>query len=241
MQIYVDGLVQIPHSSMEKFLYLLLAFITLIIWGLIYLKRRDLRTKMLLTSIFGAIAGLLAELWYFRDYWKPISLNGEGTMSIEDAMMGFAIVGISTALYDVVSKQKDVETNAEHKQTFLALLAMGSLLMMLGTNMLGWNSVIVSEIIFLLTAAAIVWVRQDLLIPCLLSGVLLTILMMPIYLLIFKGISPSYWQQHWLLAGTPLGKTMLSIPITEIVWYFSWGCLGGIVHNFVEGTSKEPL
>lgn len=223
---------------MEKYLYLLLSLYTLAWWLIMYWKRPDLRRALWRTSIAGALAGPVAEVWYFPDYWQPLTLIGPGKIFIEDFIVGFGIVGMSVGIYDLFFRMKNENGFPSRKKEFLLMFLVGVVVMVGGNNVIGWNSVIVSEAAFLLFAAWILIRRPDLLKASLMTGALLTIIMFPIYVILFSWISPHYWDDIWLLAGTSLGKEILHIPLTELIWYFTWGCFGGIAYNFVKGTRK---
>lgn len=63
-----------------------------------------------------------------------------------------------------------------------------------------------------------------------------------IYHIIFNFIAPEYWNSYWLLANTKLGFTPIgNIPLTELVWYFSWGCFAGIEYDFTYGQVKTKF
>jgi len=71
------------------------------------------------------------------------------------------------------------------------------------------------------------------------SGVLVVIVIIPIYVIIFNVLSPKYWNEYWLLYETKFGGMILSnIPITELFWYFSWGSFAGVGYDFVSGKRK---
>jgi len=58
--------------------------------------------------------------------------------------------------------------------------------------------------------------------------------------LLFNFISPGYWDKYWLLANTAFGiKIIGNIPVTELLWYFSWSCLAGIAYDFYHGNKGE--
>ncbi len=67
-------------------------------------------------------------------------------------------------------------------------------------------------------------------------------LMLPAYLILFGWMAPTYIENTFLLTGTPLGIVVLpGVPMTEVLWYFSWGSFAGIVLNMASGRRKTPL
>jgi hypothetical protein len=112
---------------------------------------------------------------------------------------------------------------------------------LLGTTALGVNSIVVSSAAFVVSAAAMATMRRDLLRPALESGALVVAAALPLYVLLFDVVAPAYWDRYWLLPHTKLGVMVLgNIPVTEIVWYASWGALAGIAYEFTTGRSLRP-
>ncbi|MBI5155808.1 hypothetical protein HZA45_00885 [Candidatus Peregrinibacteria bacterium] len=226
---------------MDHYLYFILSLILLFLWGMIFWLRADLRKKMIRASSIGGVAGILAELWYFTDYWKPPTLFGIASISPEDFIVGFAITGIAMTAYDIVMHTTDRAGERPRQRAFLMLFLGGLFsLLIFGTGM-KLNSCIVSEAAFIGAALIMCILRPDLLKVSLLSGVLLGILGFILYFFLFSWLAPEFWQTYWLLAGTRLGITIAGVPVTEIAWYASWGMLAGIAHNFAAGKKKKPL
>lgn len=225
---------------MDQFLYLILTLCFLLLWGMVWYLRPDLRHRMLRPSIIGAIAGALAEFWYFQDYWQPPTLTGIATLSPEDFLIGFALAGLGVAIPDVALRTRDVPGAIAHRGIFFLLFFLGLASLLIWSTWLSYNSVIVSEIAFALCAAVMLLLRPDLWKAALISGVLLGTIGFVLYFLLFTWMAPHYWQQHWLLAKHPLfGGTLLRVPLTEIAWYTSWGILAAVIPGFVQGTVKR--
>jgi len=221
----------------DQYVYLLLAGSLGIFWLLIFFLRADLRIKLLKLSFVGGVAGLMSEWWYHQDYWRPPSILGNGVISLEDFLFGFFIVGLAATLYAFIFRKKIIAGHKAQKNTFLILFPLGILALIILTTLIRLNSVLVSSLIFIFFASFIIIKRPDLWRSSLISGLLLTALIVPIYLVLFDWLAPDFWTRYWLLAGTKYGVTILgNVPITELFWYFSWGIFGGIASNFYSGT-----
>lgn len=103
---------------MDRYTYLFISLFLFIPWFIIIFKRPDLRRKVIKTSLIGGVAGLIANFWYFRDYWRPPSLFGNTVISIEDFLFGFLITGIATSIYDTVFNRKYVKKHKKRKKIF---------------------------------------------------------------------------------------------------------------------------
>lgn len=159
--------------------------------------------------------------------------------SFEDFVFGFAITGIAANIYDVIFNKKNIKAARSRKKLFLTFFLTGLIMLLIFNNWLGINSIFISSFAFLAFSAMIVAMRKDLLVPAVASGTLTAIIAFLIYAVFFSWLVPDYWEKYWLLKGTRFGITVLGeIPLTEILWYFSWGCLGGVSYEFSLGVRK---
>ncbi len=224
---------------MDRFAYLLLGLSLLAVWSLIYVTRRDLQRMMMRVSIVGAFAGILSEYWYFRDYWRPPLAIHWGNISLDDAIFGFAITGISASIVLWLTKKKSVQVTSGHPKIFLGLFCICLALLILLCDVLHLQSIFVTSGLFLFCTVVMISMRPDLLKLSILSGCITALLIAPIYV-VLSALFPGYWQQYWLLAGTSVGGLLApGIPGTEILWYFSWGAFAGIASHFARGTAPR--
>lgn len=220
--------------SINLFAYLFLGLFFFVVWLILYVRRKDLRRMMLLASIAGAISGPLSEIWYFRDYWLPPTIVGQGVISPEDVLFGFSVFGVAVAVFPTITR---TYFSAQHvKKSWLLPVFIVSFFVgfLIFTDLLGMNSILASSLTLLLWAIGIVALRRDFFWLSLSSGLLLAFLSIVIYVPLL-AFANEYLQQYWLLSGTPLGLTVLGgVPVTEIVWYF---CLGtsAVVFPYIEG------
>ena len=227
-------------AAVDRYVFLLLGLALLAYWVGVWVVRPDLRGPLVRISLVGAAAGLVSELWYFRDYWRPPTiLDATGRLgwpSPEDALFGFTVAGVAFAANKVVFRRRLAEgAPRRYPQTAaLALAGLGALLV--GTNLLGVNSILVSSGAFVAAALVMAAIRPDLLRQALEAGLLLPAVVLPVYVVLFDVLAPRYWDRYWLLHGTALGVTVLGeIPVTEILWYTTWGLFAGIAYEFTTG------
>jgi hypothetical protein len=226
----------------DKYGYLFLGIFLFLIWILFYAIRKDLRRKQIKVSWFGGLAGLIAEYWYFKDYWHPHSILGREIVSPEDFIFGFTITGISVVAFDVFFKTKDQEYLTNNKRTFgnMFILGVGSLFLF--NIFLGYNSIFVSSITFVLLTFYMLSKRKDLWKEAIFSGFIVLIILFIVYHILFNLIFLDFWDNYWLLANTKYGITIYgSIPLTEMIWYFTWGSFSGVAYNFASGKKKIKL
>ncbi|OGH24124.1 MAG: hypothetical protein A3B47_04625 [Candidatus Levybacteria bacterium RIFCSPLOWO2_01_FULL_39_24] len=225
----------------DKYIYLLLSILLLLIWSVFFLfLKKEVRRILIKASVVGGLAGLIAEFWYFKDYWRPPLLFGDAKIFLEDFLFGFAFTGIAATIYKVLFKKEGSKHEKGHRIIFFVFFVIGILSLLLFNNLLKINSIFVSSFVFLILSFMMVFIRKDLVMQSIMSGILSLSVIIPIYILLFNFISPGYWDKYWLLANTAFGiKIIGNIPVTELLWYFSWSCLAGIAYDFYHGNKGE--
>ena len=197
---------------------------------------------MLKVSFIGGFAGFVAEYWYFKDYWQPPTLMGKSVISIEDFLFGFTIMGIAVSIYEFLFSVKVSPVYRNRKKMFGRMFLIGIICMMLFNIQLGINSIIVSSIVFVLYTVFMLVKRPDLRVQAIASGLFTLAVVIPIYALLFNVINTTYWDSYWMLARTHLGVTVFgNIPVTELLWYFTFGCFAGIAHSFASGRAEVKI
>jgi len=227
---------------MDTYTYLLISLLLFLPWLTIYSLGKGLRKKMLKVSVIGGLAGFIAEYWYFKDYWHPPTLMGQSIISIEDFLFGFTIMGIAVSIYEFAFSIKKEPLYKNRRRLFGHMFLVGILCLTLFNVVLGINSIIVSCAVFVTFTIFILFLRHDLVLQAIASGVLTVVVVLPIYALLFNVINPDYWDSYWFLARTKLGVTVLgNIPVTELSWYFTLGSFAGAAHSFASGRGRVKV
>ncbi|MDD5773250.1 MAG: hypothetical protein PHX78_07275 [bacterium] len=226
--------------NLLRYPYFIYSIIFLIIWSLIWLFRKDLRKKLLFVSIILCPIGPISEIWYFKDYWAPLTIT-KFFINIEDLIFTFALGGITYGIYKIVFNL----TNSEKKQyksriwfIFFALaVVLGSLTLF--SSFLKINSVVVTIIAFCFLTIIIWRLRKDLIVPSLISGLFISILFFIIYQIMFQLV-PNLGEL-WCKNCNPSGIVIYGLNIEEFLWDFSWGVVGGVFYEMVSGYSFTSL
>jgi len=222
---------------MEKYAYLILGVSLMIPWAVIYI-RNPFKAGMLRVSFAGGIAGLLAEFWYFRDYWRPPTIWGEGVYSPEDFIVGFALFGIPCYVHLVFTRRRiDFEKYDKNRnKNFIILFFTGLGSLMVFNIWLGLNSGIVSVLTFAFLSL-VIWIqRPDLIHVSLKTAFFMLFLIGFFYYILFNLLFPDFWVKYGLLEGTILERKWKNIPVSELFWYFTWGMLAGTFRPYRNGT-----
>ena|SRR3989338_5259915 len=90
---------------MAYYFYFIWSLIFLAVWLVLFLKRKDLRTEMLLISTWFGSAGLVSEATNIQDWWQPITIT-RTPVGLEDFIIGFAIGGVAAVIYEEIYKKK---------------------------------------------------------------------------------------------------------------------------------------
>lgn len=223
---------------MTDYTYLLLGLYFLALAAVIFLFRRDLRTRMLRLGFLGVFLGPLSEVWYWEDYWQPPSVLHVGRYALEDVIVGIAVAALAGVLYEAISgKQSDAHTE-RRRGSFISLFLFCLAALIVFGNLLHFNSGLVSSVLFFFAAFFMIMHRRDLFLPSLVSGLLLVAIAAPIYFVLFELIDPAFWREHWLLFGTQFGWILGdALPLTAMLWYMGWGMMAGIATHYANGTA----
>ncbi len=219
-----------------RYAYLLTnLFLVIPTWLFFYRKRSDLRHKILTSSIFGGIAGPLSEIIYLKDYWRPELFNG-WAIGLEDFLFGFGIAGVACAAYEEMFGQKYTRRHKRRQHWILLILPIIVILLYefnLAFPHLWINSIYISMIAFLITAAIIIYFRRDLGLDSLMSGILFGSFFLIGYLILLR-FYPEIFTRWWLLKNIS-GITVFTIPIEELLWAFGFGMFAGPIYEFYAG------
>ncbi|MDO8429669.1 MAG: lycopene cyclase domain-containing protein [Candidatus Daviesbacteria bacterium] len=219
-----------------KFAYLIGTLsIGLPIWLVLFLLRYDIRHKILLMSILGAVAGPISEYWYIQDYWRPQTFTG-WPISIEDVLFGFFAAGIASVIYEELFGKRYAKRHTRthhHLMLLFPILVVAFYLHNHFNPGFSINSIYASSVAFLVSATAIILNRKDLLVDSVISGLLFGAFFFLAYQAILN-FYPEIFIRWWLLQNIT-GVTLLAVPIEEIIWGFTLGMFAGPLYEFYSG------
>lgn len=192
---------------------------------------------MIKVGMVGGLMGIVAEVWYFEDYWKPPTLFGVGIIGIEDFIIGFAMFGLGGYIHSSFTKQEvdfDRQTPAKNKDFFfLWLIGCGSLTLF--SYVLKIHSGYVTFLTFL-ALSIYIWIkRPDLIQLSLISGFAVMLITILIYYINFQILFPHFWDTYGMLDQPILGEKIFGIPLSEILWHSSWGMLCSMFRGYRNG------
>ena len=228
----------IPH----KYAYLVGTLIFFIPWLILFWHRKDLRKEMIVMSIIASFAGISTAYFWTQDWWRPYTITGT-RIGIEDLLLGISNGGIAAVLYEEVFRRKlyKRKSKEEHNKGLLFLVIVNFiffLVILYGLKTTSFYAFLFSMISF---CVALVILRRDLLISSLINGLLMVLMVLPVYyiLIIF---SPGLIDKIYLF-DTLSGIRITGIPIEELVFYYLFGFVGTLFYEYWQGWGlvKMPI
>jgi hypothetical protein len=211
----------------------------------LFLANKETQQYQILRSVAGAFLGILSETLYFSDYWFPQSVLSSSIFSIpvliEDAIFGFAVAGIGSTCYEVLFKKKRVRIQriSIAKKIFV-IFTIGIVLYCSSfflIKFIGINSIFATALSMFLFSCAVLTRRADLIRPAILTGAIFLLLLFSIYstgFLIFLN-AENILKEWWMLYDHQLGVRILNIPLSEMIWAWSFGLASPTLYSGVTG------
>jgi hypothetical protein len=209
----------------------------------VYLRRPDLRRCIVYIGLCGGLAGPISEYWHLKDYWRPASVFGHPFL--EDIIFGAGVSAWAAVVFKVAGRRTQVPagTGGTHRILLVTFPVGYVASMLVGVNLIGLNSIVVSVLVFVGCTAWIIVNRPDLLVAALATSLLMIFETLVGYGVVLNWMvnGRRILEESWLLDGERLGVTIIGqIPVTEIVWYGALGLLLGVVYEYLENLRVVP-
>jgi len=203
-------------------------------WIMLFFFNKKGRRAMLLLSFVGLIFGPLVQQMHLVDWWQPHFIFNT-VIKFEDLMFGFAVAGTISSIYTII-RSKFSAPQLKVSLLLKIILVAATLFAVFGLFYLFnihsfWSSLIG----FSIPIFAAIISRPGLLLPMCMTGILITVIVLPGYLF---GIylKPAWVQNEWLLSSLS-GKFFLGVPMEEFIWFFFAGVgLGAFQELFITST-----
>lgn len=226
------------------FAYLALVLVFGIIWGIFFILYPKTRKIQFLISFLSAPMGPVIEHFYFQDYWFPGSIweitVGPFRLLVEDIGFAFFFTGVTGMLAHFTGKPvADFQLKLSAKKSvLLVIIGLISMLIAFPLCRLVTNSIFATAFGFLVIGELIAYKKKGSVKYALRCGILTALMMLVIYLTGFFFVSNSedILKSIWFLYERPvLGARISKVPLTELIWGFSWGYMVGAVRNYLFG------
>lgn len=225
-----------PMLPFSEAVYLWGVLLITPIWLIIFVKGgHDSRRDMIFSGLFyGALAVLIAKTYALADYWHPPYLLPP--FNIEDFLYGFFYGGIASELFERFVGY--TYTTVRTKTTRLFLIACSAtiiifVLFFLIVDILRLNSIVAHILPLVGVFLLYIFVRRDLLIPALLSGVVFTLFTLA-WIKLILVVRPTAISEFWKLENLS-GVIILGIPIEEYLFAFALGVAASGFYELITG------
>jgi hypothetical protein len=217
--------------------YLGLGFLLSLIWIIMYLKRFDLRMRLVKSGLIGILGSIISEYFFKSDYWHPISVLGNYNTVIEDLFVGFSLCGVSTCCYNYFCNVKcEKKTDVVYRHTFFYSLSGFGLFLLFHKVFANssMESLILSFIIFFLYS---IFLNKGNFKRGLINAIIFSALLLCCYLILFILIYPDFWNSTLREPDKiSLIKIMNgSFPHIELLWYAGWGLIANVYYDVIGG------
>jgi len=211
-----------------QYAWFIWSLIILGIWLVIFLMRKGVRKEMLVASLWTTPLGLTEPL-FVPEYWNPPSLFNlaqKTGFDIESLIFSFAIGGIGSVLYNIITKaqlqplsdtEKSHRRHRFHRYTILVPVVVFFSLAFF-TNL---NHIYCGVAGMFAGAVTALWCRPDLKNKIWIGGILFSLL----YFFYFTSLRlayPTYVDLVWNMEAIT-GVLILGIPIEEYLFAFTFG------------------
>ena len=220
--------------------YITSVLISLAIWVALFLCRKDLRTKMIFSSMLCTPIGLTEPL-FVPNYWNPNAVLGFSLLGmsfdVESLIFSFVIGGWASVLYEEALNKhlrKARETRQESKRHFImvlivVLVSTGAFSLYFGNNVIYSGTIAMA-----IGAAAIVIMRKDLARETIYGG-LLFLMTYSLWLFVINTFFfPNWVEQAWNLDNLS-GILLLGIPLEESLFALAFGSLWAPIYETAKG------
>lgn len=227
----------------DKYAYLILSLLYLLAWFVVFIKS-PWKSGMIKVGIIGGLMGIIAEVWYFHDYWRPPMIWKTGWPGIEDFIIGFAMFGVGGYIHSSFTKKEiDLERQTAAKnRDFFILWLIGCASLTVFSLILDIHSGYVTFLTFM-GLATYIWIqRPDLIKLSLISGFATLAIVMVIYYITFGLLYPDFWDKYGMLNDEPiLGYKIIGIPVSEMLWHFGWAVLCSMFRGYRNGVYYKEV
>jgi len=217
---------------MFKFAYFFGSALFFLYWFFLFIKLKEIRSRILFFSFLYGLIGVVFAIFFTADWWRPQTITGT-KVGIEDFLLGFGNGGFASAILLLFFEEKK-EKRAIGPLGFASLITLTGVITVSLIFFTSLNSFEANCIGITLSLLIITLLRRDLALYSLFGGILMVLSSLPAYgavVLLFPGWVGETWMMENLS-----GKTFITIPIEDFVWYFLSGAIISVTYQFYSGS-----
>jgi hypothetical protein len=206
---------------MYTYAYIIGDLILAPLFFLLFFKRKDLKSEMLINGVIGGIVAFATGSYFLSYYWSPITLLNI-KYCIEDFLFGFFLCSESAVIFNYVFK-KYYEPHSLQKifkdhtaRVILTIISVPMLFIML-EHITFLNPIYNSMLSFLIPLSFFFILNKSLIKVALFTGIFVfvyTLLFYFVFEILFPGIIGAWWNTKELT-----GLTLYGLPAEELIWF----------------------
>jgi hypothetical protein len=213
-----------------QFAYLVAAFLFIIVWLILFTRRKDLHREMLIMSLLAMPLGLF-DVWAVPLYWKPETLFNI-PVGVEGMIYSFCLGGVTAVIYAEVAHRRLQRVHKWHKSAALIVfLVTAAIFLPLAIGKVA-NPVIILYISLLSGLGVVLYFRKDLvrstIIGALCFGILYFILLR-IWISLYPGAV-----EWFVFEGLPKSR-IFGVPLWELLFGTVFAAYWGNVYELLFG------
>ena len=225
-----------------KYAYLVGSLITLVIWFILFINRKDLRREMLVLS-FATMLLAPSNILYYGEYWRPLFVLNIFNFGIESIIVCFAYGGICGVSYEYLFRKTGYRlrsVNLQISRLQLILSIFSGMVVFLGLEIFTQiNTIYTSSIALFIIGLLFILFRKDLLFPSLICALFATVLSVLVYwILLF--VYPDFIDMFWIKDSISNIRILL-VPIEEYFFHFALGLCVGVMYEVGYAESDRKI
>src|SRR3989338_2318704 len=215
------------------YVYLVASLIIAIFWAIFFIIRKDLRKKILFTSLIGGILGF-TEIFFVPNYWNPQFevFKIRNDLFFESFIFPFFLAGFSSTLYQVIFRKPLFKVEKIKRRILLLLPIIFFIYILIpeiNVIFFSISSMLIVSFLFYLSEKKIGK-------AILINGILNFTFFTSLYLFfwnLFPSIQTSY--NYEVLSGI----NITGIPFEELLFYFAMGTNFCLFYEILNKRSKN--
>jgi len=215
-------------NPVHQYFYLWIVAIIVPLWALIFYRKKASRIEIIYMGLLmGTCAMGLDRYCSFHDYWRPPTVFR--IFNFESFLYGFFWGGISAKIFELLFG-REYRATGEPNPVFVLIFVFASfLLYMVLLGLFNVNSVDNYIILMLLCVIVLLFLKKELFIVSVVSGVCMVVVNMCWYAVIL-AIYPEAVDNIWRIENIS-GLSVFGVPIEEHAYIFFMGCFGSILYK----------
>lgn len=194
---------------------------------------------MLVMGLIGGVGSFVTAHYWTLDWWLPATITGT-RIGLEDFLIGVSNAGIAIALYIELFHRRFYHFAHRDNRKSLTLLIVATCILFWSLfNIAHLNSFYSCIVSLSFYSAALIFMRHELLVSSLISGLLMVVASIPVYLITI-AIFPDF-VEHTYPYELVTSANLFTIPIQEFIFYFFFGFMVPTMYEYWQNLRSRRM